>query len=250
MSVSEEVAHRLAVVGCVVKQAWLAEQLRGLSPALAADVSRAAEEVLRAVLYTDIRVCCAGTLPPNAVTMHGVTLPGPYLLQIDELVNVGAVVDERVDNGVHRCLKLAMSDGAQPIYAVEKARLAELSTQSRAGIKIVVRHVLIRHGLMLLSPVSCAVLGGHVSALLALQRGVRETPGVQAQGGVTPSVASFGPPITASACGRVVASALDISGGSAKGGLPMTASALNARNGQPRAEIVVVAEDSVEVVEE
>lgn len=54
----------------------------------------------------------AACLPP-AQALHDTTLPGKLLLQVDEVVDIGAAVRERYggQNGAHRCLKLLLTDG-------------------------------------------------------------------------------------------------------------------------------------------
>lgn len=45
--------------------------------------------------------------------LHDTTLPGKLLLQVDEVVNIGAAVRERYsgNDGGQRCLKLLLTDG-------------------------------------------------------------------------------------------------------------------------------------------
>ena len=46
-------------------------------------------------------------------SLHGTVLPGKLVLQVDEVVNIGAAIRERYsgNDGISRCLMLLLSDG-------------------------------------------------------------------------------------------------------------------------------------------
>jgi hypothetical protein len=117
------------------------------------------------------------------------TLPSNFLLlvQVEELLDVSLNAEARfaigpaspsnpapIGNQAKRCLKLYMSDGYLPLIhlvGMEVTPIPNLSVQSSAGIKVLLKgSIQIRHGLLQLSPQNTTVLGGHVAALLQVQR--------------------------------------------------------------------------------
>lgn len=133
-----------------------------------------AERILARVLQEDLRTCALGCLPAGIKTGAKLFLTGPLLLQVDEFFNVGACADER-DNDIagRRVLKYALNDGKQLCAGLEVQYIPDISVLSHAGLKIQVKHVEIRHGLMLLSPHNVIVLGGKVQHLDDIRTALR-----------------------------------------------------------------------------
>ena len=182
-----------------------------------------------AALYTDLHECGSPCLPPGAQGMHGSRLAGPLLLQINELVNVGAGAAENGGGGeggipsardARRMLKLALTDGASLLPALELAPLPELGAATVAGAKIVVRNVLMRRGLALLRPENVSVLGGGVAELAALQQFVLE----QARAKHKLVAAAMAPPADRSAASAAAAAAVGPASAAAVG--PASAAAV------------------------
>ncbi|GJN27817.1 hypothetical protein PR202_gb15869 [Eleusine coracana subsp. coracana] len=121
-------------------------------------------------LFADMNTCGAGVLPEGVGNMHAVVLDGPFVLQVDEIVNISAPLRERYREthaGPKRCLKLSMTDGIQRIFGMEYRPIKDLEVLAPAGLKIVIRNVHIRRGLLMLVPEVIEILGGVVDDLEA-----------------------------------------------------------------------------------
>uniref|UniRef100_A0ACD5UXF9 Uncharacterized protein n=1 Tax=Avena sativa TaxID=4498 RepID=A0ACD5UXF9_AVESA len=121
-------------------------------------------------LFADMNVCGAGVLPEGVGGMDGTVLDGPFVLQVDEIVNISTPLRERYRDahpGPKRCLKLSMTDGIQRIYGMEYRPIKDLQVLAPAGFKIVLRNVHIKRGLLMLVPEVIEILGGVVDELEA-----------------------------------------------------------------------------------
>ena len=72
------------------------------------------------------------------------------------------------DSSKYRTLKFAITDGfSNSLYAVEVTRIDLLSTKTPPGIKIKLRNVIVKHGIMFISPSNVIqILGGSVAELV------------------------------------------------------------------------------------
>ncbi|PAN37836.1 hypothetical protein PAHAL_7G126700 [Panicum hallii] len=121
-------------------------------------------------LFADMNACGAGVLPEGVGSMHATVLDGPFVLQVDEIVNMSAPLKERYRDahaGPKRCLKLSMTDGIQRIFGMEYRPIKDLAVLAPAGLKIIIRNVHIRRGLLMLVPEVIDILGGIVDELEA-----------------------------------------------------------------------------------
>ncbi|XP_072151309.1 recQ-mediated genome instability protein 1 isoform X2 [Setaria viridis] len=121
-------------------------------------------------LFADMNACGAGVLPEGVGGMHAAVLDGPFVLQVDEIVNMSAPLKERYRDahaGPKRCLKLSMTDGMQRIFGMEYRPIKDLAVLAPAGLKIVIRNVHIRRGLLMLVPEVIEILGAVVDELEA-----------------------------------------------------------------------------------
>ncbi|CAN6241985.1 unnamed protein product [Urochloa humidicola] len=121
-------------------------------------------------LFADMNACGAGVLPEGVSGMHGTVLAGPFVLQVDEIINISAPLKERyrdAHGGPKRCLKLSMTDGIHRIFGMEYRPIKDLAVLDPAGLKIVIRNVHIRRGLLMLVPEVIEILGGVVDELEA-----------------------------------------------------------------------------------
>ena len=120
-------------------------------------------------------------------------------------------------NQSNRCLKLAFSDGYHPLtglsryrhedeenqnsntsqhrqasglfVAMEVAAISQMSSNSRAGLKVLLTGpITVRHGVLLLHPGNAIVLGGHVPELFKFQREALEQAKRLAGVGVDPTI--------------------------------------------------------------
>ncbi|XP_062185246.1 recQ-mediated genome instability protein 1 [Phragmites australis] len=121
-------------------------------------------------LFADMNACGAGGLPEGVGGMHASVLDGPFVLQVDEIVNMSAPLRERYRDthaGPKRCLKLSMTDGIQRVFGMEYRPIKDLQVLAPAGLKVVIRNVHIRRGLLMLLPEVIEILGGVVDELEA-----------------------------------------------------------------------------------
>ncbi|KAK1682813.1 hypothetical protein QYE76_043661 [Lolium multiflorum] len=121
-------------------------------------------------LFADMNVCGAGVLPAGVGGMDAAVLDGPFVLQVDEIVNMSNPLRERYRDaqaGPKRCLKLSMTDGIQRIYGMEYRPIKDLQVLAPVGFKIVIRNVHIKRGLLMLVPEVIEILGGVVDELEA-----------------------------------------------------------------------------------
>ncbi|RUS25152.1 hypothetical protein BC938DRAFT_472554 [Jimgerdemannia flammicorona] len=136
-------------------------------------------------------------LPPNTQALHKVTLPGTYLLNVTDLVDIGVSLHSLLQvatatpppvRHVYRegtpatdqlkfpraMLKLTLTDGVQDVQAMEYKPLPALSMNSLLGLKVRSRHVFdailvkaprVLRGVMLLEPDNVEIFGGAVPEL-------------------------------------------------------------------------------------
>ncbi|KAK3236805.1 recQ-mediated genome instability protein 1, variant 2 [Cymbomonas tetramitiformis] len=117
-------------------------------------------------LTCDMNTAGAGSLP-NLQALHNTELPGRFVLQVDEMVNVGADAKERYKNtnSNTRCLKLSLTDGVARVQALEYRYITALHIHSPAGLKIAITDATVRRGMLLLQPDNVQILGGEVERL-------------------------------------------------------------------------------------
>ncbi|KAL3629753.1 recQ-mediated genome instability protein 1 [Castilleja foliolosa] len=182
-SVSESpINGALERLGLRLKKEWLDSCLQGLQSSVTGfhrmDDSAKAKLCFEQFLCSDMNYCGAGILPKGVHTLNLVDLKGPFVLQVDEIVNISCPLRLRYHNagpGKGRCLKLSMTDGVQRVFGMEYRPINDLRPLSPAGLKIAVCNVQIRHGLLMLVPEVVQVLGGSVEELeAARQRLVNE----------------------------------------------------------------------------
>ncbi|XP_042015692.1 recQ-mediated genome instability protein 1-like [Salvia splendens] len=182
MSESPAVDGVLKRLGLSVRGEWLDSCLQGLQASTPGfqrmDDSSKAKLCFKQFLWSDMNFCGAGVLPPNVHTLHLVDLKGPFVLQVDEVVNISNPVRGRYQNaapGIKRCLKLSMTDGIQRVFGMEYRPIKDIQVLGPAGLKVVVCNVHVRHGLLMLVPEVIEVLGGAIDELeAARQRLVEE----------------------------------------------------------------------------
>ncbi|KAL0415640.1 UNVERIFIED_CONTAM: RecQ-mediatedinstability protein 1 [Sesamum latifolium] len=166
-------------LGLRVKREWLDSCLHGLQLSVAGfqglDDSAKAKLCFGQFLFSDMNYCGAGVLPPNVHTLHLVDLKGPFVLQVDEIVNISCPLRGRYQNaasGIKRCLKLSMTDGIQRVFGMEYRPVKDLEVLAPAGLKVAICNVNVRHGLLMLVPEVLEVLGGTVEELEAARQGL------------------------------------------------------------------------------
>ncbi|XP_058093116.1 recQ-mediated genome instability protein 1 isoform X2 [Magnolia sinica] len=188
--------------GLRLQRQWLDSCISVLSSSqpgfTALDAAGKAKLCFEQFLLSDMNVSGFGVLPENVHAMHGVELAGPFVLQVDEIVNIGLPLRDRYHDapaGYKRCLKLSMTDGAQLVFGMEYRPIRDLEVLAPAGLKVCIRNVHIRRGLLMLVPEVLEVLGGLVEDLdAARQRLVQEVNkpprGKRQRNGDAPSLAT------------------------------------------------------------
>ncbi|KAL9257931.1 RecQ-mediated genome instability protein 1-like protein [Drosera capensis] len=188
--------------GLSLRRDWLSSCLRVFEGAVPGfiefDVATKGRMCFGEFLFADMNLIGAGVLPDNVDSLHLVDLPGPFVLQVDEVVNIGSSLRQRyqdVPAGIKRCLKLSMTDGVQRVFGMEYRPIKDLEVLAPAGFKVVLRDVSIRRGLLMLVPETLDILGGYVEELeAARQRLVHEVNkpprGKRSRTGVMPSLTS------------------------------------------------------------
>ena len=169
------------------------------------DIPVTSDGVLHQVLHSDLRDVVRSS---NNVTAEGEpativqiqqrleesmkgkqNLPENFqlLCQVEELLDVSLNAEARlavgpaaaenpspVGNQRSRCLKLVLSHGhftQTPLIAMETAPITNLSTNSLAGLKLLLKGPLtIRYGVVMLHPGNATVLGGGVAELIQIQK--------------------------------------------------------------------------------
>ncbi|KAJ7522751.1 hypothetical protein O6H91_18G025400 [Diphasiastrum complanatum] len=167
------VAEYLHTLGVWPRADWLASCMDALAASQpgfgAMSVSAQAEKCFLQFLSADLNVVGDAALPANVHSLHATELSGPFVLQVDEIVDISSCMRDRYQErsaGLgKRCLKLSMTDGVQRVFGIEYRAMPDLQVFSPAGLKVVIRNVLIRRGLFMLVPEVLNVLGGLVEPL-------------------------------------------------------------------------------------
>ncbi|GLJ49410.1 hypothetical protein SUGI_1045860 [Cryptomeria japonica] len=166
---SAALEDHLRGLGVRPRREWLQHCLNSIAnPNMT--VAQQAEHCLSHFLFADFNTAGDAILPPNIHTLHATDIPGPFLLQVDEIVNLSSPLRERYKEapaGLKRCLKLSMTDGIQRVFGIEYRPIKDLKVLLPAGVKIAIRNVHVRRGLLMLVPEVVDVLGGFVEHLEA-----------------------------------------------------------------------------------
>lgn len=132
----------LGNLGVRPRREWLEsciEMLRNSEAGFAnMTVAQQAKLCLSEFLFADMNTAGDAVLPPNIHRLHAQEIPGPYVVQVDEIVNLSSPLRERYKEtpaGCRRCLKLSMTDGVQRIFGIEYRPIKDLMVLSPAGLK-------------------------------------------------------------------------------------------------------------------
>ncbi|CAH8330618.1 unnamed protein product [Eruca vesicaria subsp. sativa] len=166
------IAEALMRKGIKLKTEWWVSCLSHLEVSVQEfsrlEVEAKAKHCFEQFLFSDMNLMGGGVLPRNVASLILEELAGPFVLQVDEIVNIGCSLKGRYENanaGLKRCLKLSMTDGFQRVFGMEYRPIKDLQVLAPAGLKIVVSNVQVRHGLLMLVPETIQVLGGMVEEL-------------------------------------------------------------------------------------
>ncbi|KAK7399255.1 hypothetical protein VNO78_10434 [Psophocarpus tetragonolobus] len=168
------VADFLRRLGLSLKRDWLASCLQASVASFQhLDVAAKAKRCFEQFLFADMNFCGNGVLPPDVHSMHLRVLPGPYVLQVDEIINITRPLRGRYEQappGIKRCLKLSMTDGVQRVFGMEYRPIKALQVCASAGLKVAITNVHVRRGLLMLVPETIEILGGMVEELDAARK--------------------------------------------------------------------------------
>ncbi|KEH21003.1 putative RecQ mediated genome instability protein [Medicago truncatula] len=163
--------------GFCIKRDSLATCIRELGESMNGfqgfDVATKAKLCFEQFLFSDLNFCGSGVLPSNVASMHLDTLPGPYVLQVDEIVNLCCPLRSRYQQAPptrKRCLKLSMTDGIQRVFGMEYRSINALEVCASSGLKVAISNVQVRRGMLMLVPETIEVLGGLVEQLDAARK--------------------------------------------------------------------------------
>ncbi|EPS59617.1 hypothetical protein M569_15188, partial [Genlisea aurea] len=166
-------------MGLRLRREWMSSCLHALESSvngfLGMDDAMKAKLCFGQFIQSDMNYCGAGVLPPNVRSLHLVDLKGPFVLQVDEIVNISYPLRGRYQNaasGLKRCLKLSMTDGVQRVFGMEYRPIKDLEVLAPSGLKVAICNVNVRRGLLMLVPEVVQVLGGSVEELEAAKRRV------------------------------------------------------------------------------
>ncbi|KAH7578552.1 hypothetical protein JRO89_XS01G0397700 [Xanthoceras sorbifolium] len=202
VSTGSPIGESLLRLGLSLKRDWLDSCVQGLEHSVSGfshlDVLAKAKHCFQQSLFSDMNYSGAGVLPENVNSMHLVELKGPFVLQVDELVNISCPLRGRYQDSpssIKRCLKLSMTDGVQRVFGIEYRPIKDLQVLAPSGLKVAICNVHIRHGLLMLVPETLEVLGGMVQELDAARRRIvdevnKPPRGKRTRTGVVPSLST------------------------------------------------------------
>ncbi|RZC75358.1 hypothetical protein C5167_050847 [Papaver somniferum] len=107
-----------------------------------------------------MKFSCGGVLPENIHTFDLSHLPGPLVLQVNEVVDISGHPEDRR-------LLLTMTDGARYILGVETRPIKDLQVSAPAGFKVLIHKGSAFDGFLQLVLEGLELLGGMVEDLRA-----------------------------------------------------------------------------------
>ncbi|KAI3948565.1 hypothetical protein MKW92_035249 [Papaver armeniacum] len=93
------------------------------------DLAEKEKLIFERFLLSDMRFSCGGVLPENLHTFDLAHLPGPLVLQVNEMVDMSVHPEDRR-------LLLTMTDGVRYILGVETRPIKDLQVSAPAGLKV------------------------------------------------------------------------------------------------------------------
>jgi hypothetical protein len=143
-----------------LRDAWVSDILS--RPQAGTDEAKLQETVYRQLLVSDFADALGKPqLPPQVGTLAESVLKGMHTLQVNQIVNICEGEAKRLQdcNNSRRTLKLELNDGFQTVFAFELQRVPGLELVSY-GIKVMLKDVEIKRGVLLLTANNCKMVGG------------------------------------------------------------------------------------------
>lgn len=149
-------------------------------------------QLCRAVVDPDISTITYGGLPWKISNAHNVSLGITLLVQIEDIINIGASNPRAVTDAC--VLQAVLNDGAQEFIALEHRRVRQkLSMNTLAGTKLVLfADARVRRGRLLLTPDNFRVLGSPRTDIWGTELGqMRRADALRHIGLPVPSASTF-----------------------------------------------------------
>ena len=133
-------------------------------------------------MFADVNVACHGStvlLPTSSLEdMHETCVKGRFVMQIDELVDVGKPFSSRYENSTKngqnlqaRCLKMNATDGKRRYVLYEYSAIPQLdAVETKAGCKVALIDPKVVNGCLYVDKERLVVLGGQVTRLEAARQ--------------------------------------------------------------------------------
>lgn len=144
---------QLESIGILVTDTWIACMLNHG----ASDINQLITVFLNSDLYI-AGITHDGIIPPYEPSQE-MFIQRPMVLQIEELINIGAALEHRKSDQ-NATYKLFLTDGHRSIIGLLLDRVPGISWNTPIGGKVLVQEAHIRHGLLLLRGHNCKYLVG------------------------------------------------------------------------------------------
>ncbi|KAF2071345.1 hypothetical protein CYY_007343 [Polysphondylium violaceum] len=107
----------------------------------------------------------------NTIDIKDQTLQGPFVLQINSIINISESYETRYqdDNSFNRTLKLTLTNGKYSFNAIEYKHISFFNPNIPPGTKAIIKNVQIKRGLLLLDNTNIRLLGGFVKRLVSIR---------------------------------------------------------------------------------
>ena len=132
-------------------------------------------------MFADVNVACHGSTvleKEDLENMHETIVKGRFVMQIDELVDVGKPFASRYENSTKngpnfqaRCLKMNATDGKRRYVLYEYSAIPQLdAVETKAGCKVALIDPKVVNGCLYVDKERLVVLGGQVTRLEAARQ--------------------------------------------------------------------------------
>mmetsp|Transcript_2768 Transcript_2768/g.8943 ORF Transcript_2768/g.8943 Transcript_2768/m.8943 type:complete len:352 (-) Transcript_2768:678-1733(-) len=132
-------------------------------------------------MFADVNVACHGSTvleKEDLENMHEMIVKGRFVVQIDELVDVGKPFASRYENSTKngpnlqaRCLKMNATDGKRRYVLYEYSAIPQLdAVETKAGCKVALIDPKVVNGCLYVDKERLVVLGGQVTRLEAARQ--------------------------------------------------------------------------------
>lgn len=131
-------------------------------------------------LDSDLTIIGKKSIPDQIKNIQNKVIKGSFVIQINDIRDISIplaeqIEDEQEENTHHvnsksRTLRFDCTDGEEKFYSMELVYCPSLSLDLSPGVKMSVKDVLIRRGILMLIPENIQILGGEVEKLKKLKK--------------------------------------------------------------------------------